>query len=468
MCRSQETAGGASPLLRFWGSTVHALDRYFEEIGVTAADVLVPSAIVSFGATFKAADDDGSVGPMKIKGVATTDHVDLQKETVDQDGINWAYFLKYGWFNDSHEKGVPGKVGFPEAVEKVTLPDGHKGHEVSGYLLNTAKGRAIWEVAQACEETGGKRRLTMSVQGPILKKSGPDGKTIAQLLVTEVAITGHGINKHTEVAPWTAKDLDAYLTQASKAMDAGHPVPDYEHGGSGAPLLRQDHDRTLRCVQGGKVMKVKMSSFKNVPGLGDVNGRAAFKQAMKDAGVDVDEDGDDEGERGEGEAAKSMDNVMGQVREWLEKGGAVKLLSDAEPDALSGAVDLTPVATAIKSGDEVLAAGLLAIGKVVGELSKSMETVQAQNDAMSAFLKIPAPRKAVVAGETVRKPAVDGEPDANAVGYQVARKSLEAVLAHEPTGSAKKVEAMRLMTAMEARYPVTKKDLDAAGIAVLA
>src|SRR5690625_1136116 len=76
----------------------------------------------------------------QIQGVASTSHSDLQGETVDQDGIDFSYFLKHGYFNNDHKPGAENKVGEPTEC-KVTK----QGLWVKGFLYeNLDAADAIW------------------------------------------------------------------------------------------------------------------------------------------------------------------------------------------------------------------------------------------------------------------------------------------------------------------------------------
>ena len=68
-------------------------------------------------------------GARIIEGIASTPHTDLQNEKVAQNGINYDYFLKHGYFNWDHKPGAENKIGEPWEV-KVTP----KGLYVKGII----------------------------------------------------------------------------------------------------------------------------------------------------------------------------------------------------------------------------------------------------------------------------------------------------------------------------------------------
>jgi hypothetical protein len=180
---------------------------------------------------FWKADDGDGAKRMRVGGIATTEGLDREDERILQEGLNFKPFLEYGYFNDDHRPGT--MLGWPETAKLVKrgdmLPSGRKaegkGWWVDGYLLDTPRGREVWENAQALVTQKAPRRMGMSVEGKIRRRL---GSTIAKAEVHEVAITKKPVNTRTHLEP------------LAKAMDAGHtdPVNDPE-AASGAPLRRE-------------------------------------------------------------------------------------------------------------------------------------------------------------------------------------------------------------------------------------
>jgi hypothetical protein len=196
--------------------------------------------------SFVAKSADGASDEDRIiEGICTTDEKDLQGETIDQDGIDWSYFLEHGWLNDIHSKAAGGKVGEPLSVKPVKLPKGVKGHVLKARLHGPHNPDAtkIWNVAKATTfDPKLKRRLQFSVQGPFAVYDTHDKKKIVKFIPIEVAVTGHGVNKGTSV-----KAIIGGLNEVQKSMDAGYPTPSYEGGGSLAPFMFRDVAKTAGC-----------------------------------------------------------------------------------------------------------------------------------------------------------------------------------------------------------------------------
>jgi len=129
-------------------------------------------------------------GKRWIEGIASTEDIDLQHEIVKQNGIDFAYFLKHGYFNNDHKPGFENKVGQPTEC-RVTS----KGLWVRGFLFQNHKvADAIWELANAIEASQSNRKLGFSIQGKVLRRA---GKTIVKCWIQDIAITAAPINTNT-------------------------------------------------------------------------------------------------------------------------------------------------------------------------------------------------------------------------------------------------------------------------------
>ena len=146
----------------------------------------------------KAEEEVGSDGEVtrKIAGLASNEQRDLQGEYVLQKGLDYDYFLNHGYFNDDHRKGVAFKVGEPESAE-VTM----KGFFTEGFLYKGKQAAdAIWEHMQALKKSPNtRRRMGFSIEGKVLRRGGPDGKTILKSWIQDVAVTAAPINTATFV-----------------------------------------------------------------------------------------------------------------------------------------------------------------------------------------------------------------------------------------------------------------------------
>jgi hypothetical protein len=164
-------------------------------------------------------------GKRWISGIASTDAKDLQGEIVDQQGINFDYFLKHGWFNNDHKPGFENKVGQPTEC-KVTK----QGLFVKGYLFEKHQvADSIWDLMSSLDNTQADRKVGFSIQGKVTRR---DGNKIKECWISEIAITACPVNHTTwcDIAkslssqPWDLnKDNDKNETK-NKALSAGSVV----------------------------------------------------------------------------------------------------------------------------------------------------------------------------------------------------------------------------------------------------
>lgn len=148
---------------------------------------------------FEKAKPGGGSGRF-IGGFVSTDHMDRQGETLIQEGLDFAPFLKGGWINDNHDKATDALVGYPLMAELRELPKGkdgiiHKGWYFEGELLEDCpRADSLWRLAKALEKSGSGRKLGYSVEGGVTKRDAKDPKIVRKAVVREVAITRCPVN----------------------------------------------------------------------------------------------------------------------------------------------------------------------------------------------------------------------------------------------------------------------------------
>jgi hypothetical protein len=190
----------------------------------------------------------------RIGGIISTEARDRQGEIVLQKGLDFADFVKNGWFNDNHCKDTDGVVGYPEAVQYfqkgAVLPNGKKapsnGHWAEGYMLQGHdRADRLWKLGKALQGTG--RSLGYSVEGNIHRRIGPKtifqksskgkgtwvGNTVASATVRNVAVTNCPVNvqsglemlaKSLQVTDeMNGEDFETRLESLEKALSMGTP-----------------------------------------------------------------------------------------------------------------------------------------------------------------------------------------------------------------------------------------------------
>jgi len=179
---------------------------------------------------FEKAGEEGK--ERRIGGIISTEHKDRQGEVVLQRGLQFDDFLGNGWFNDNHSRETTGIVGYPLEIKK-TIHNGKPATYVEGYLLKNFKpADKIWDLANALQKTD--RKLGFSIEGKVVRRSGNDGKTIAEARVQNVAVTNCPVNSVTgmdvlaksliavEAMP---DDIEAAILKSTrKALNAGASI----------------------------------------------------------------------------------------------------------------------------------------------------------------------------------------------------------------------------------------------------
>ncbi len=175
-------------------------------------------------------DEDGTPLRGQIKGIATSQAIDADGETIVQDGIKWDYFLDKGFVSLEHPLGVTNIVGEPVSIERIRM-DGIDATALTADLfLNDATARDIWEKSNTLKKANSKRRLGFSIEGRCLER---DGTIINKSEVMSVAISPVPKNPYT----WFEPIMQSLLYRAI----VGNPGMVTGFGGAGnfAPMIPQ-------------------------------------------------------------------------------------------------------------------------------------------------------------------------------------------------------------------------------------
>lgn len=144
----------------------------------------------------KAELDNSKPNIANISGIISTDEIDLQGERIEQDGLDFDYFLRKGYFNYEHKSGVENLLGYPTKVKKKG-----NGTEVQGVLLlDRPKAKEIYETARAMKKAGNMRTLGFSIEGQVLERDEINPKKVTKARVINCAITSNPINPNTSLA----------------------------------------------------------------------------------------------------------------------------------------------------------------------------------------------------------------------------------------------------------------------------
>lgn len=175
---------------------------------------------------------------MRIGGIVSTADLDKQDEEVVQTGLDFTEFVTDGWYNDNHAQHTAGVLGYPSQAKYVRkgerLPDGSRARQsgwwTEGYLLDTEKGREVFELCRAL--SGSPRKLGFSIEGRVLKRDPTNPKRITRATVRNVAITHCPVNTRT------------HMVALAKALTAGSSVANPGAApGEGFPLRAESLDK---------------------------------------------------------------------------------------------------------------------------------------------------------------------------------------------------------------------------------
>lgn len=173
-----------------------------------------------------------------IEGLASSEHLDLDGEIVEQDGLTWAPTT---YLTLEHPRSTLNTIG--EVVDRAgtILPDGVKATRITGGLYRgVPAGRLIYDHAVGIAKSGGTCPFGFSVEGP------PEGlerrgNRITKALVTSVAVTQGPRNTKAQWAPLMKGLLAGLDVAAELTRELGLSVRDVQIAG----LLRRHPDLSM-------------------------------------------------------------------------------------------------------------------------------------------------------------------------------------------------------------------------------
>ena len=132
-------------------------------------------------------------GSYKVRGLASTESVDQQGETIIQKGIDLTPIdSKKGILNWDHQKGPENTIGL---LDGYTRTD--NGLYVEGRLFkNHTKAKAVREIMESLGE-GDRGRMGLSVEGKILERDPANPSVIRKCRINAVALTMNPVNAST-------------------------------------------------------------------------------------------------------------------------------------------------------------------------------------------------------------------------------------------------------------------------------
>ena len=126
----------------------------------------------------------------KIGGLASSSDKDLDGEYIEPTAFDTDYLVRFGFFNNDHQKGPENKVGIPT---KAVVTD--KGLWVEGYLLkDIPAAQGIYRLMKTLAKGNHDRKVGFSVEGKIISQ---EGSRITKVFLKDIAITANPVNTKT-------------------------------------------------------------------------------------------------------------------------------------------------------------------------------------------------------------------------------------------------------------------------------
>lgn len=203
-------------------STAHEVQRLLEEDDFSLW--VPPTETSGFTLLAKAGEVPTDDAPRIIHGFCTTEDEDRQQEIVIAKGLDFAPFIKHGWFNDNHSPRTADVLGWP--TEARLYED--KGWYTKGQLLKGKKAADdVWELAVALFKSGSPRRLGFSIEGKATLRNAAN--RIIKGVVRHVAITRDPVNPNCQLdvlcKAFASPDEIERAYALTKAATVGHQHP---------------------------------------------------------------------------------------------------------------------------------------------------------------------------------------------------------------------------------------------------
>lgn len=129
-------------------------------------------------------------GRRVIQGIASTEDVDLQGETVKLAGLDTSYFMKHGFFNNDHRKEPTDRIGEPTEI-KITKA----GLWVKGFLyVDNPEADKWWILINSLVNSDANRKVGFSIEGKVTRRQ---GNSILKAWIQNIAITASPVNTST-------------------------------------------------------------------------------------------------------------------------------------------------------------------------------------------------------------------------------------------------------------------------------
>lgn len=183
----------------------------------------------------------------RIVGIATSEAPDEDDDIIDQEGLDWGYFIGkggqrgHGLIILEHPIGVMNTIGYPVSIDLTEIKSAITGEMVKAtrvtadLYLEDKWGAKVYRKGRVMQRAGGQRQPGFSIEGGVKERR---GRRITKGRVKWLAVT---------MAP---RNHDSWWTPAMEGTgimkaEVGTPMQGVPYEGSIAPLVAQS-------IQGGK------------------------------------------------------------------------------------------------------------------------------------------------------------------------------------------------------------------------
>ena len=177
---------------------------------------------------------NGSPPEVFISGVVSADVVDADGETVNQDGIDWSRFLKYGRITDGHPYSNDRVVGDPVEIKRITVNGVPATFMKASLHMWKKRAQKLYDDHRMAVKAG-RRGLGFSIEGHATQRT-MRGFRIEKSVVTSVAIDAQPKNRLSLIDP-----IAAGLAGSMRSIVMGE-----EASGATTEALRRMMDPTFR------------------------------------------------------------------------------------------------------------------------------------------------------------------------------------------------------------------------------
>ena len=166
--------------------------KYDNEINNDSFNFWMPVEIEK--ADNKKDSEDFDPDNMYLKGIASTEDLDMDNQVMLSSGLDLEYFLQRGFCNWHHmSKTIPSAI-IGEPVEAKIVSKPVKGLFIKAKLYNSETAIDAYKLAMLLEKQSKTRRLGWSIEGKILEK---DGDIIQKSKISGCALTHSPKNANT-------------------------------------------------------------------------------------------------------------------------------------------------------------------------------------------------------------------------------------------------------------------------------